>query len=225
MNIQIQWLGWSSFKLKIHNKIIYLDPFAGNYDETADVVLISHGHADHCNLDVLSKISNSETIVLTSKQNESNVNGIGLLPNDYYIFSDIKFIACHAYNIVRMREPGIPFHPKGFGVGWIIEFQNKKIYFMGDTEKIPEMEAFTNIDVLLIPVSGRYVMDVDEAIETIKMIKPTYTIPMHYGTIDHFVGGKRTRVKIDIDTKEFTSRLDGLTNTNILNHNEIIELI
>jgi L-ascorbate metabolism protein UlaG (beta-lactamase superfamily) len=35
----------------------------------------------------------------------------------------------------------------------------------------------------MIPVSGTYVMDVDEALEAVKLLKPGLAIPMHYGAI------------------------------------------
>ncbi|MGD9887233.1 MAG: MBL fold metallo-hydrolase, partial [Bacilli bacterium] len=48
-----------------------------------------------------------------------------------------------------------------------------------DTDFIPEMAALGSIDIAFIPIGGTYVMDVDEAVEATKMIKPQYVIPMH----------------------------------------------
>ena len=187
MNIKIKWLGWDSFQIKTGNSIIYIDPLFGEFNETADLVLVSHGHRDHCNPEVLEKIRNQHTTVLTSKENENNVKGIGLTPGETYQIRDIKITACHAYNVKRKRDTGEPFHRKGFGVGWIISYLNQSIYFMGDTELIPEMESIKDIDVLLVPVSGKFVMDANEAIEAIQLIKPKITVPMHYGIVNGFV--------------------------------------
>jgi L-ascorbate metabolism protein UlaG (beta-lactamase superfamily) len=38
-------------------------------------------------------------------------------------------------------------------------------------------------DIALIPVSGTYVMDAEEAAEATLKIKPKVAIPMHYGDI------------------------------------------
>ena len=46
-----------------------------------------------------------------------------------------------AYNIVHMRSPGAPFHPKGDGNGYILTFGDKRVYVAGDTENIPEMKG------------------------------------------------------------------------------------
>lgn len=224
MDIKIKWLGWDSFQLKINNSIIYIDPLFGDYREIAKIVLISHSHRDHCNPESLEKIRNKKTIVLTSTENENNVKGIGMKPGETYQVEEIKVTACHAYNINRKRESGVPFHPKGFGVGWIINYSNKNIYFMGDTELIPEMELLENIDILLVPVSGKFVMDADEAIEAIKLLKPKITIPMHYGIVDGAYGGKTIYIDLNVDIKDFKRRAEKFTDVKVLDLNEIIEI-
>ena len=45
--------------------------------------------------------------------------------------------AVPAYNIIRERSPGVKFHPKGEGNGYIITFGSKRVYIAGDTEYIP----------------------------------------------------------------------------------------
>jgi len=45
------------------------------------------------------------------------------------------------------------------------------------------MNALENIDIALLPVSGTYVMDVNEAVEAVKIIKPKIVIPMHINLI------------------------------------------
>jgi len=220
IKMKIKWLGWDSFKLNLGDKVIYIDPIAGKYDEKGDIVLISHGHGDHCDHDVLDKIRDENTIVITSSPNAVNVNGIGLYPGEKINLDEINVYAVHAYNIVRMREPGVPFHPKGFGVGWIIECSGKRIYFMGDTELIPEMKEIKNIDLLLIPVGGKFVMDVEEAIETVKLIRPIKVVPMHYGTVDIVSGDKPRRVELEADVAAFKEKLSEVAEVILLKQNE-----
>lgn len=83
------------------------------------------------------------------------------------------------------------YHPKeDKKLGFIVVFNGVKIYHTGDTDYIPEMDALAakNIDLLLIPVSGTYVMTPHEAVEAASKIKASVSIPMHYGTI---VGEKK----------------------------------
>ena len=64
--------------------------------------------------------------------------------------------------------------------------KGKKIYHAGDTDFIPEMSnlASEGIDMALLPCGGTYTMNVDEALQAVKAIKPKIAVPMHYGTIE-----------------------------------------
>ena len=66
---------------------------------------------------------------------------------------------------------------------YILEIDNVRIYHTGDTDNISEMSQLENIDIALLPVSGKYVMTWQEALEAAKVIKPKLVIPMHYGSI------------------------------------------
>ena len=219
--MEIQWMKWDSFKIHAGGKVIYLDPVFGDYTEKADLILVSHSHADHSDLSMITQVRTPQTVVLTTRENEKKLKGTGLSPGESYSAGPVNVIACHAYNIVRMREPGIPFHPKGFGVGWIIEVENKRIYFMGDTELIPEMSDVGNIDVLLIPLSGTFVMDIPEAVKAVKLIRPKIAIPMHFGTVDVvFSGTTPTRLSLEVDPQSFKQQLSGITEVRVLAYRE-----
>lgn len=222
--MEITWLGWSSFKVKTSGKTIYIDPVSGKYEESGDIVLVSHGHSDHTNQEILSKIRKPETALLTSLQNQSTVKGKGLAPGEHFSMDAIHVKACHAYNVTRMKSPGNPFHPKGFGLGWIVESGGKRIYHTGDTDLIPEMEKLGPIDLMLAPISGIYVMDIDEAVNAIKIIRPKKVIPMHYGVIDAMDGAEHTHYELRADPKEFAGRLNGIAEVTILKQGETITI-
>jgi len=219
---EIKWLGWSSFKVKTSGKIIYFDPVTGDCDEAADLVLISHSHGDHTDLNILSKIRKPGTIVITSRENRDTVKGIGLVPGEKHHADGFTVTACHAYNIVRMREPGSPFHPKGFGLGWIVDTGEKRIYHLGDTELIPEMKETTPVDIMLIPISGYYVMDIDEAVRTVNLVRPKHVIPMHFGEVDVFMGGQPAHLELKVDPYEFAGKLKGIAEVSVLKPGETI---
>jgi L-ascorbate metabolism protein UlaG (beta-lactamase superfamily) len=56
-----------------------------------------------------------------------------------------------------------------------------RVYFAGDTDHIPEM-ADIACDVALLPVSGTYVMTVEEAAEAARTLSPEIVVPMHFGS-------------------------------------------
>ena len=220
--MEITWLGWSSFKVKTSGKTIYFDPASGIYDEPGDIVLVSHSHSDHTNLSVLSKIRKPGTVTLTSRQNSSAIKGIGLIPGESKVVDSVTVKACYAYNIVRMKSPGHPFHPKGFGLGWIVESEGQRLYHTGDTDLTPEMENIGPIDVMLVPISGIYVMDIDEAVKAVKMIRPKLAIPMHFGVFNAMDGAEHTHYELNADPEEFAQKLKGITEVRVLDQGESI---
>ena len=88
--------------------------------------------------------------------------------------------AVDAYNIVNERAPGQPFHPKGAGVGYIIDFGGKRIYVAGDTENTPEMKALKNIDIAFLPMNLPYTMTPEMVADAAKAFKPKILYPYHY---------------------------------------------
>lgn len=97
-------------------------------------------------------------------------------------FEKFKVEAVPAYNI------GKEFHTKADAwIGYLFKFDKVIIYHTGDTDKIPEMEKLSGYGkhgqefVALLPVSGKYVMNADEAADVAKMLNVDLAIPMHYG--------------------------------------------
>jgi len=91
--------------------------------------------------------------------------------------------AVEAYNYKRFKSPGKPWHPKGYGVGYLLTVEGKTIYHAGDTDFIPETKQLRNVDIALLPTGDKYTMDNAEAAEATLAIKPKTAIPMHtWGT-------------------------------------------
>jgi len=166
--MKLKWLGHASFCLTINEHVIYIDPFAGEYDKPADLILCTHDHFDHAEIDKVPKKDNC--LVFTAGCNKD--------------FGWAKVTSIPAYNIDKFRSPGEPFHPKDVGVGYIIEAEGKRIYHSGDTDVIPEMKQARGVDYALLPIGGIYTMDVDEAKKAQEIIQAKTVIPMHYNSLD-----------------------------------------
>ena len=82
---------------------------------------------------------------------------------------------------MHKRDNGQPFHPKGEGNGYIIIIKGKKIYIAGDTENIPEMKQFKEIDIAFLPVNLPYTMTPEMAADAARAIRPKILYPYHYG--------------------------------------------
>jgi len=92
--------------------------------------------------------------------------------------------AVPAYNVVAKRENGQPYHPKGTGNGYIFTFGDKRVYVAGDTENIPEMRTFRNIDIAFLPMNLPYTMTPEMVADAAGMIQPKVLYPYHTGDTD-----------------------------------------
>jgi L-ascorbate metabolism protein UlaG (beta-lactamase superfamily) len=180
----LHWLGHDSFRLDLRGGlVVYLDPFKIPDGPKADLIFITHDHFDHCSPVDVAKIQKPETLIVTVSQAAAKLSGQiqTIKPGETLTAKGVTVKAIPAYNVNKFRSPGVPFHPKESGyVGFMLSFDGKSLYLAGDTDFIPEMKGLQP-DVALLPVSGTYVMTVDEAVEAAAAIKPRLAIPMHVG--------------------------------------------
>lgn len=187
--VKLSWLGHDGFRIQ-DRKVIYIDPFKiGAAGPKADIVLISHEHFDHCNVEDLSKIVTPATVIVAHSQSKNELGKLKVKeirivkPGDRINVGDVAIETVPAYNVNKFREPGKVFHPKEDGkLGFVVTLKGVRIYHAGDTDHIPEMKN-VRTDIALLPVSGTYVMTAQEAAEAAGVIKPQIAIPMHYGAI------------------------------------------
>ena len=192
-NVKVKWLGHDSFRFDFSGKIMYIDPYEVKEHDKADLILITHGHYDHCSIADLRKLVKDETIIITTPDTTSKLSGkvegghVKLAkPGDNFDVLGIKIKAIAAYNIDKQ------FHPKANQwLGYLFTINNITFYHAGDSDFIPEMEDLS-ADVAFLPVSGTYVMNAEEAAKAARKIMPKIAIPMHYGKI---VGSKKDAEK------------------------------
>ena len=197
----VKWLGHASFLIRTRGKRIYIDPYVGDYSEKADVILVTHGHADHCDLEKLSMIRQSETLILTATSCTESIpsnNVVTMSPGDTKDIDGIKIHAVEAYNYKRFRSPGVPFHTKGTQVGFIVESEEKRVYHAGDSDYLHSMKNLSDVTLALLPIMGRAVMDADEAAEAAIAIHPKIAMPMHRRDSDPMEFKKKVESKSDI---------------------------
>ena len=175
----IHWLGHDSFRID-GDVTIYIDPWklaAGS--PPADLILVTHEHSDHFSPEDIDLIQTPQTELVTIAAVAAKLSGrVHIVkPGDRLTVRDVAIEVLPAYNLVKK------FHPREKGhVGYVLTVGGQRIYHAGDTDAIPEMRDLRP-DIAMIPVSGTYVMDVDEALEAVKLLNPGLAIPMHYGAI------------------------------------------
>ena len=181
--MSIEWLGHAGFMITTQGNVIYLDPHEGEYDTSADLIIITHSHSDHCNTEKIRKIQKEDTLIIAPQDCATKIGTevISLKPGEEKMIHGIHITAVEAYNVKRFRAPGIPFHPRGLGVGYILTVNGKTIYHAGDTDFIEEMKDLKDkkITLALLPSGGTYTMDNIDAIDATLAISPQKVFPMH----------------------------------------------
>ena len=188
-NLKITFIGHGSLMFTFGGNIIHIDPFeqVGDYKKLpkADILLITHEHFDHMDVNAITKIRTDKTIVIATETVAGQIKCDTVMHNgDVKTVKGLKIEAVPAYNVIHVRSPGNPFHPKGIGNGYVITFGDKRIYVAGDTENIPEMKKMNAIDVAFLPMNLPYTMTPEMVAGAAKSFKPKILYPYHYGDTD-----------------------------------------
>ena len=180
---KLAWLGHDSFRLD-GPIVIYFDPWKLSGElPVADLVLVSHEHHDHCSPEDVALISGPDTVVVAAAKAAERLPGArAVRPGERLAVAGVEIETVRAYNINKFRSPGVPFHPReAEHVGFVVTVHGARLYHTGDTDHIPDM-AEIECDVALLPVSGKYVMTVEEAADAARTLNPQIVVPMHYGS-------------------------------------------
>ena len=190
-NLEITFIGHGTLMFKFGGKIIHIDPWTQLADYTklpkADLILITHDHRDHLDLKALEILRSEKTAVVCPKTCAPQITGATVLNNgDVKTIAGLRMKAVPAYNIIHKRDNGQPFHPQGQGNGYIITFGDRNVYVAGDTENIPEMKKWKDIDIAFLPMNLPYTMTPEMVADAAMALKPKILYPYHYGETDTF---------------------------------------
>ncbi|HEX3010533.1 MAG TPA: MBL fold metallo-hydrolase [Syntrophomonadaceae bacterium] len=164
--MKIKWLGHACFYIETGYTKVVTDPFDKKvgYPMTApeaNLVTVSHQHWDHCAVDT---VGGSPDIIKEAgiyQYHDITVKGIP---------------SFHDPNSGNDRGPNIIFSLQTEGINLV---------HLGDLGHIPDqaqVKAIGSVDILLIPVGGKFTIDAREAFTTVEMLNPRIVIPMHYKT-------------------------------------------
>jgi len=160
----VQWHGHSCFEFFDSMRVV-VDPHDGRSiglkapNLKADVVLITHDHFDH----------NAVRVV---RGDFKVIRG----PGHYKVGKvDIRgFEAYHDKKSGALRGKVTMYHLTMDGIAML------HVGDLGHVLSEATVNKIGKVDILFIPVGGRYTVDGDEAYENVKLIKPKVVVPMHY---------------------------------------------
>ncbi len=132
--------------------------------DVADIVTVSHGHADHNAVELITgPVTRSSTFVI-DKEGEYEIGGVEITATKTY------------HDKVEGAE-------RGKNIVFGIRMDGISVLHLGDLgQKLTEaqIEKIGSVDVLMVGVSGKIALEIDEVMDLIKDISPSYVIPMHY---------------------------------------------
>ena len=180
----IFYQGHASLRLTTdQGHVVYIDPYAGDgYDQKADLILVSHQHYDHNQID------------LPAKNDDCTIwQNFDLLKNGIYqtkTFHEITVEGIEAYN---------KNHSKNECVGFLLTFNGLTIYIAGDTSTTDMMRSLKDrhLDYAFLPCDGIYNMDIDEAIQCADIIQAKHVIPYHTSPQSLFDLNRAQKFKAD----------------------------
>jgi L-ascorbate metabolism protein UlaG (beta-lactamase superfamily) len=179
-----------SVMLEFGGKVIHVDPWSqGDFTglPQADLIVITHTHQDHLDRAMVDQLKKPDTIIVGPPAVIDTLNcapacGIAeaISDSDKRTVMGIEFEGVPMYNLVFGSGPGKPYHHKGIGSGYILNFGDTRVYFSGDTECTPEMKALKNISVAFLAMNPPRTETPADAAECVKAFKPKIVYPYHY---------------------------------------------
>lgn len=216
----ITWIGHSTFLIQVGGANILTDPafFDLNFLyprncvpgitlqnlPQIDFVIISHNHNDHMEKQSLFALKKHHPIFLVPKGIKSWFD-----KNRFYNVYENEWWQGHSFSIRHSKTNKINFsflpaihwsgtHPfninKTFWGSFMIEFENFKIYFAGDTTYATHFQEiaqkFNNINLALMPISPNGPKEImesshvnaEQAVQAFLDLKAKNFVPMHWGT-------------------------------------------
>ena len=168
--MNITWHGHSCFRLTERGMAtVVTDPYNHKkigYDElslSADIVTVSHDDPGHNHTKVIRKRKNSQHI-LTG-------------PGEYEI-GEVFITGIRTNHKKKKDDP--------WNVMYIFDYNGILIAHLGNLSRVPSQSDVKSIagdvHVALVPVGGGSSLNASKAVEAIRILEPSYTIPMYYQT-------------------------------------------
>jgi L-ascorbate metabolism protein UlaG (beta-lactamase superfamily) len=188
---------------------IYVDPWgdASLYEDQSapNAILITHAHGDHYSLKTLQSLdTDGVTFVVpqsvAEQMPDQYSNQLQILANGQSMELDgVQIEAVPMYNLPNEGAR----HTKGWGNGYVLTVDGKRVYISGDTEDIPEMRSLENIDVAFVCMNLPYTMDIYQAASGVLELEPAIMYPYHHRGQDI----ERFKEIVDWEGKDIDVRL------------------
>lgn len=204
--IEVTWLGHSTFRIEAAGKTILIDPWVmGNpmcpenqkKFNKIDVMLCTHGHGDHigdavalCKQHQPKVIGIFELCMWLGKKGAKNTSPMN--KGGTQTVEGLKITMVHADHSCGIQEDDGSIIYGGEACGYVIEFAGGlKLYHAGDTNVFGDMHIIRELyapEVAMLPIGDHFTMGPREAAYACQLLRPKVVIPMHFGTFPMLAG-------------------------------------
>jgi len=171
-------------------------PHGDAYDRRdGDVVVVTHDH--HYDPDGVRRVAADDATVLVFEDVAADrIDRDVVAPEslDYDVrrvaYGDALSVAGVDVEVVPAHNDpdgpnvdvdGEPFHPEGFGCGFLLDVGGVACFWPGDSDAIEEHRGL-DVSLLLPSISRNFTMDRHEAAELAETLDPDLVVPIHYNT-------------------------------------------
>ena len=204
---EVTWLGHAGALAEVEGVRVLFDPLLTRRQgrlrrrgplpdaavRRADLVAISHAHADHLHRRSLRLVARTSpgVPVVVPRGAAAYVEGLGLgrvvevRPGDALDVAGVSLSVTDA-----LHHGGRTKRDRGSTetVGYVLERAGRRLYFAGDTDLFDAMADLDRIDLAAIPISGWWRrlgpghLDEARAAEAVARVDPRLVLPIHWGT-------------------------------------------
>jgi L-ascorbate metabolism protein UlaG (beta-lactamase superfamily) len=189
--LEMFFIGHGTLMFTWNDLVIHIDPVMREADykrlPDADLVLVTHQHGDHLDMSAIGHVTKEGTRVVMTQvclDQLEDAEATVMSNGDKLKVHGVGIEALPAYNIEHQRSNGKPFHPKGEGNAYLLNFSGTRVLIAGDTENVPELKALDRIDVAFLPMNLPYTMTPAMVADLAGSIQPAILYPYHYGNTD-----------------------------------------
>ena len=189
--VDLKYIGHSAFEIKNGDSAVLIDPLVSinkKYkwkDEPITDILLTHAHGDHLGeaIEIAKKkdAENTAIVELAGYCSEQGAKAKGVNLGSWLQYSWGRAIFLPAYHSSSLPDGRYG----GCAASILLDVDGVRIFHAGDTCLTGEMKTIRELyapQIALLPIGGRYTMDVEHAAVAAKWLGAKTVIPMHYGT-------------------------------------------